>query len=116
MYSIEEYFLLNENAFKQRDKKFDPVLKMEVCMTCRVVFYSLIEHRILNNGIYFISIFQKNTHNHQFSCYNESPSEGHLIVKDVLIIPSVIAMYGKSTTFADEVRSASNIDTDMWNL
>ena len=80
-------------------------------MTCRIVSYSLIEHRILNNGKYFISIFQKNTRNHQSSCYNESPEEGHLTVKDVLIIPSVITMYGKNTTFADEVRSASNIDT-----
>ncbi len=43
--------------------------------------------------------------------YNESPLEGHMIVKDVLIIPFAIAMSGKSTTFANEVRSASNIDT-----
>jgi hypothetical protein len=34
-----------------------------------------------------------------------------MIVKDVLIIPFAIDMSGKSTTFADEVRSASNIDT-----
>ena len=73
MYSIEEYFLLNENAFKQRDKKLDPVWKMEVSMTYRVAFYSLVEHRILNNSEYFISIFQKNTRNQQSSCYNESP-------------------------------------------
>lgn len=59
MYSVEEYFLLIGNAFKQGDKKLDPVWKMEVSMTYRVAFYSLVEHRILNISDYFISIFQK---------------------------------------------------------
>ena len=63
MYSVEEYFLLIGNAFKQREKNLDPVWKMEVSMTYRVAFYSLVEHRILNISDYFIFIFKKNAHN-----------------------------------------------------
>ena len=62
MYSVEEYFLLIGNAFKQREKKLDPAWKMEVSMTYRVAFYSLVEHRILNISDDFIFIFKKNAH------------------------------------------------------
>ena len=54
-----------------------------------------------------VEFFNKNTTTY----YDECPLEGHLIVKDLLIVCFAIAVLCKSTNFAKEVKSASNFDT-----